>query len=133
MKVLFFLWQIIQNIIGFIISRFRVRMVTCRTLTGKFVHVFYMKKFFKSGVSLGDFIILDQLYSELPPEKLITVVSHENGHSIQSKYLGPFYLFTIGLCSFLGNIYSRIFKKGAVWYYSQPWEHWADELGNVKR
>jgi len=84
------------------------------------------------GVSLGKYIIFGKRSTEI-------AYKHECGHCKQSEYLGWFYLLIIGLPSLLGNIYDRIFhqkwnnSKRVKWYYSQPWEAWADKLGNVKR
>ena len=45
----------------------------------------------------------------------------------------------VGLPSALGNLYDRWFhkswdvKRSIQWYYSQPWEAWADRLGCVVR
>lgn len=89
--------------------------------------VYFYKKFFNSGVSLGDYIILARKNRDYK------TIHHEHGHQIQSRRLGPLYLIVIGLPSLLGNIYSRIFHKSAEWYYKQPWEAWADKLGGVER
>lgn len=128
-----FLWQMPQNLIGFIMSRFCCRWVTAKTLCGKYIKIYYMKNLFRSGISLGDFILLDIIYETLQPESLITTVSHEYGHGIQSKILGPLYFLVIGIPSILGNLYAKCMRKDSKWYYSQLWEKWADKLGNVKR
>jgi hypothetical protein len=78
------------------------------------------------GLSLGKYIFIHQSYGE-------KVKDHERGHSVQSRHLGWLYLLIIGLPSLSGNIYSRIKHKDSAWYYKQPWEAWADELGGVKR
>jgi hypothetical protein len=79
------------------------------------------------GLSLGDYIFVGTKNLEGK------TIPHENGHTIQSRYLGPLYLIIIGLPSLIGNIYSRIYHKDSAWYYSQPWESWADRLGGVVR
>ena len=67
------------------------------------------------------------------------VIRHEQGHQKQSLYLGWLYLIIIGIPSFCGNIFDRLFhrkwdvSKRYDWYFSQPWEKWADELGGVNR
>lgn len=124
-KVLLWLWQLPQNILGWFISRNAgIKVYDDITVHFKFL--------FRSGVSLGNYIILDNIYLNF--EDLINdTVKHEHGHQIQSMYLGPLYLIIIGLPSMLGNIYSRIFHKDSVWYYKQPWEAWADKLGGVVR
>jgi len=123
-KVLLWLWQLPQNLAGWCISR------NANMLQIYFGNV-YFKKFYKSGVSLGSYIILDNCYRN--STLLLNAVKHERGHQKQSLYLGPLYLLIIGLPSFIGNIYSRITHKSSEWYYSQPWEAWADKLGRVER
>jgi len=55
--------------------------------------------------SLGPhmFLIYDDLYSDVTKmrNKLITAISHEYGHSVQSMYLGWLYLIIIGIPSFI--------------------------------
>lgn len=79
-----------------------------------------------SGISpftLGQYIFIKRFTSE-------KTIKHEEGHSIQSKYLGPSYLIIIGLPSLIGNIIDRYFE---IDYYSLLWEKSADKLGGVKR
>ena len=58
---------------------------------------------------------------------------HEYGHAIQSIRRGWTYLFTVGIVSFVRNIYARIFHKNTVWYYGSWPENEADKLGGVIR
>ena len=127
-KVLLYLWQLPQNILGLLVILF----------TGAFktkAEYWVCDKSF--GVSLGTYIIFGDLGGRMTiSEKSI---KHEQGHQKQSKIFGPLYLIVIGLPSFIFNIYDRLFHKDWVywekckWYYSLPWEHWADRLGNVNR
>ncbi|MBO7518865.1 MAG: hypothetical protein J6T31_07120 [Methanobrevibacter sp.] len=138
LKVLLFLWQLPQNIIGFIISRFSIyKFVYTRDVEeNKKVRAYYVKNFFHSGVSLGDFIILDEEYWHIVH---IQTLKHEHGHQKQSQILGWLYLIIIGIPSILGNLWDRVFHKNwptldrEAWYYKQPWEAWADKLGKVNR
>lgn len=122
-NILLWIWQLPQNLIGFILSRFCV----------KYYDHYSREKFFNSAVSLGDYRIFQ--------ENQITVLGlkHEFGHSIQSRILGPFYLIFIGLPSLIGNIWDRVFhkkwnaEKRYIWYYNLSWEKWADELADVSR
>ena len=124
-KVLLWLWQLPQNILGWFISR----NAGIKIYDGITV---YFKGLFRSGVSLGNYIIFDRAYLNF--ESILTdSIKHEHGHQKQSMYLGPLYLIVIGLPSLLGNIYSRLFHKDSEWYYKQPWEAWADKLGGVVR
>ena len=133
LKLLFlFLWQLPQNIIGTICS---IRADTYRSLFTKDAEliVVYFKPWFRSAVSLGDTIIMDNLLWDRPYEEFYKSLNHEHGHQIQSRILGPLYLPTIGLLSLLGNIVFRLFKIKSKYYYKLPWEAWADKLGGVKR
>lgn len=84
-----------------------------------------------AGISLGEIVIL--------PKFDETDAKHEHGHTIQSRILGPLYLFVIGIPSLCGNLIDRFFHKGwpakkrNKWYFSLPWEKWADKLGGVIR
>lgn len=98
---------------------------------------FYVAQKFNSnwsGVSLGNYIIFSSHHNADDNS-----IKHEHGHQKQSSYLGWLYLILIGLPSFVGNLYDRIahkkwtIKERIKWYYNQPWEKWADELGDVKR
>lgn len=121
-NILLYLWQLPQNILGLLVILF--------SNAHKTADVWYTSRRF--GVSLGKYIILWE-------NSTITSVKHEKGHQKQSLYLGWLYLLIIGLPSALGNLYDRWFHKdwgireSTIWYYSQPWEAWADRLGGVKR
>lgn len=131
-KVLLWLWQLPQNIVGNICS---IGARTYRKLftKDKELIVVYFKPWFRSAVSLGNIIIMDSLLWDLPFDEFDKSLNHEHGHQKQSRMLGPLYLIVIGLPSLLGNIYARIFNKDSKWYYKQPWEAWADKLGGVER
>lgn len=122
---LLWIWQLPQNIIGLICTIKHSKKEKCDTNDGEAVTVYYHNSFWRSAVSLGNYIIADKLYS-----KNAEMVNHEHGHQIQSRILGPFYLIFIGLPSLVGNLVHRIHKFP---YYKQPWEAWADKLGGVKR
>lgn len=129
-KILLWLWQLPQNLLGLFLSIFADKHnYICND--SKEYHIYFMS-LFSSGVSLGNYIIFDTAYKTYI-DILDTSVKHEHGHSIQSLYLGPLYLIVIGIPSMLGNIYARIFNKDSEWYYKQPWEAWADKLGGVER
>lgn len=122
-KILLYLWQLPQNIVGLFVVLF--------SRAAKMIDGIYRTKY-NFGVSLGNYIILDRGCSLID-------IRHEQGHQKQSLYLGWLYLFTIGILSAAGNIWDRLFHKSwnhtarMYWYYKQPWEAWADKLGGVKR
>lgn len=134
-KVLLYIWQLPQNLLGLILLLFW-KQTDVFAYKDKTVHVC---KNFPGGVSLGETIIVKRYPFNTEAWK---DVKHEYGHSIQSLYLGWFYLLVIGLPSVLFNVYDRLFhhpKSNAesmiyyYWYYNLPWERWADKLGNVQR
>ena len=123
-KVLLYIWQLPQNILGLI------AVVLFRCSYASRLGVFYTEA--KICVSLGNYIIVNEFAS-------ILTVKHEQGHSKQSLMLGPLYLFVIGIPSAVCNIIDRCCHKNWTqtmrerWYYSLPWESSADKLADVKR
>lgn len=122
-RFLLFIWQLPQNLLGLILILF---YGNCKKYFELNDRRFYYTNKMPSGISLGNYIILNLKISN-------NSLAHEYGHSIQSRYLGPLYLLIIGLPSLLGNIYAQITHKSLKWYYNQPWEKWADKLGRVDR
>ena len=123
LRVLLFIWELPQNLLGLILIWGAKKMGTR----------LYTRKLMRSGISLGEFIILDPVYFQAPILIYKQTLCHELGHRRQSRLLGPLYLLLIGLPSITGNILSRIFSWSEKTYYSQPWEKWADKLGKVTR
>lgn len=133
-QVLLWIWQLPQNIAGFLLTR---KCYFIGTVGGGInFNVFYKKNFFGAGVCLGDYIILDYKYLG---RKDRSVQKHEYGHHLQSIKLGWLYLLVVGLPSIVRNIYDRIFhkkwakEKRMKWYYSSYPEKQADRLGLVER
>lgn len=128
-RISLFLWQLPQNLLGFLI----IKILKCK----KIGCYWFAKNKTAFSVSLGNYIIFCRTSKMIFPSD--DSILHEKGHQIQSLYLGWLYLLVIGLPSFLGNVYNRIFHKNwsnekrLKWYYSQLWEKWADNLGYVKR
>jgi len=140
MRVLKFIWQLPQNLVALsLLACYKIGrdLIDMEIFAPKGTKV-YMSRYMPSGISLGNFIILARSYL-YRREGLATSVKHEYGHHKQSLYLGPLYLFIIGIPSLLGNIWDRLFhkrwtnKERSKWYYNQPWEKWADKLGGVQR
>lgn len=127
-KILLFIWQVPQNLLGLLVILF--------TKAEKTNSFYWRTSKYRFGVSLGSYIIFGAV-----SDKYIKwqSVKHEQGHQKQSLYLGWLYLIIIGLPSFCGNIFDRLFHKKwsdverIDWYYNQPWEKWADKLGGVDR
>jgi hypothetical protein len=84
----------------------------------------YFVKGFPGGISLSIFIFLNEKDIED-----ISSVKHEYGHSLQSFYLGWFYLIIIGIPSALRSLIWNMFKLKNISYYNGYPEKWADDLG----
>lgn len=119
---LLYLWQLPQHIVGLVILLF---------ITGEAKHKFnginyYFYDPFPGGISLGNYMIIGETWSQ--------TIKHEYGHSIQSRMLGPLYLFVIGIPSLIWAwLYGPIIKPTKNGYYRFYTESWADKLGKVKR
>lgn len=68
-------------------------------------------------------------------QKKKDIIKHEYGHTIQSKLLGPLYLFIIGIPSIVwASIYgTKLVPETKNGYYKFYTEKWADKLGQVER
>lgn len=134
-NVIKWIWQLPQNLLGFLLSRNYTSTHYCISNNDKWIGV-YFKPFFHSGISLGNYVILDYWYCGRASRQIIF---HEYGHSRQSLILGWLYLPLVGLPSIIGNIWDRLFHKKwssdrrEKWYYSRYPENWADKLGGVVR
>ena len=121
-NILMYIWQLPQHIVGLVILLF---------ITGEAKHKFnginyYFYDPFPGGISLGNYIITGSNWSE--------TIKHEYGHSIQSRMLGPLYLFVIGIPSLIWATYFKnTTKYNSKQYYKFYSEKWADKLGKVKR
>ena len=120
--ILDFIWELPQNIIGFLIALFfGFDSVSRETLNDGKALVFTWK-LSKWNISLGWFQIVSKNASK-------TTVSHEVGHSHQSLYLGWLYLIFIGLPS---NIWAGLIHKHTdksyYWFYT---ERWADHCAGI--
>lgn len=116
-----FIWQLPQNIVALIYL-----LIICRKV--KFDERVDDVWIFNSGsnlgsVSLGNFVFLGNYRSDLTQR-------HELGHCKQSMYLGPLYLFVIGVPSI---IWASYYYKTPHSYYSFYTEVWADKLAGIDR
>lgn len=117
-QFLLYLWQLPQNVIGWVLSLFAEHKINIGDVQ------VYTAKWMQGGISLGQYVLVKTFDA--------TTVRHEYGHSIQSKKLGWFYLLVIGLPSIVHAVVWRCSKKR--WnYYAFYTEKWADKLGKVER
>ena len=127
------LWQLPQNLLGFIL--FQIYSVDCLCLEVPYrdVHILYSEKM-RGGISLGQYIVLPWKYRYNSSSYVRDTISHEYGHTRQSLYLGWLYLVVIGLPSLLWAWAHSTFKRlREVDYYSFYTERWADDIGGVWR
>ena len=132
------IWELPQNALGFIVKKVckATHLITYR----KDAIVYSWRG--SAGMSLGKYIFVPFTSEDFVPlgpyfimsDNMSRYVRHEYGHTIQSKYLGWFYLLIIGLPSL---IWSQCFewyrRKTGKDYYDFYTEKWADKLGGVER
>ena len=119
-----YIWQFPQMLIAFIWFLIKREDITDR-IQGK-DYILYIGNN-RGGVTLGNRIFLSNHYQG---EYLQLIIAHESGHVIQSKYLGPLYIFIIGIPSLLWAWLHRQIapKKSYYWFYT---ESIANKLGGV--
>lgn len=125
-------WGLPQNLVGAVLALF-LRGERFR-YHGALVTIYHRLKFTqnRAGFSLGSFIFMPETWSDHDRKHLLV---HEYGHTVQSLFLGPFYLFAVGLPSVLWM--HRFGRKAAhyrsrgVNYTSRFPENEADRLGEA--
>lgn len=124
--VLLWIWQLPQNLLGFILSAYVLdnggqRYIYCLKIKGKMHEVRFVHfKAFSNSIALGEYIVVGGRWDE-------SDVRHEYGHVRQSRMLGWLYLVVIGILSLL-HACLHYLSKGKE--YSHFWtEKWAENLG----
>lgn len=121
--ILLFLWQLPQNIVALIMYQF---LFNKTTVAKRNYAVCYMSKSMNGGISLGNFVYVSYNLSKSEPH-----VMHElDGHTKQSKMLGPLYLLVIGIPSILWAAFRN--KQKHPNYYSFYTEKWANKCANIE-
>lgn len=147
-KILYFLlswtWALPQTLLGFVLF-----LLKYQSRHGYYKNAVctYIKDDLANGLSLGYFLFIsethDVIHKTLNSGKSIYIstyglshqqatLEHEYGHFIQSLFLGPFYLFVIGIPSL---IWSRIYWKKKLYQRGKKYsdfftEKWADSYHN---
>jgi hypothetical protein len=128
-NVLKSIWELPQNALGYIVLKVTKAKYYCQCRDS---NVYSWK--LGGGLSLGKYIFIPFAVDTRRHSAVVQYIKHEYGHSIQSKYLGWFYLLVIGLPSLIwnkcGGKYREKHKKS---YYDFYTEKWADKLGGVER
>jgi hypothetical protein len=130
-------WEFPQSLLGAILLPFYEK-TRLKTFEYRDQEVYIYDKF-SGGISLGYYILLDYNRYDWNNKNirlsLKNSIKHEAGHGVQSKWLGPLYLPTVGLLSGCHNIICRIkdhYHKRYD-YYKFFVERSADKLGGVVR
>ena len=126
-KVLLWIWQLPQNIVGFIMSLMWHTCIQRDVEMADGVHkdvTFYMYPY--NSVSLGDYRFIRHNSGDL-------TYRHENGHSYQSRIFGPLYLIVVGLPSVIRNLIWRTPYGKTHDYYSGWPENDADRRAGIER
>lgn len=116
MKVLRYIWELPQNLLGLLLR------ASYKGTDSEYEGAVVRRSLkMQGGISLGRYIIVSRYASR-------KTVMHEYGHCRQSLYLGPLYLLVVGLPSIIRASLGR-----PATYYDFYTEKWADQLGGVKR
>ena len=135
-QILLYIWQLPQHICALFLLMINYKTKYVKIVDGIKI---YVLKYFPKGtcVSLGNYIFihwtLNPDLSNNMAKFMHNVIMHEHRHSIQSKYLGIFYLFVVGIPSVLLVLYKRLFNKTDEWYHKHYPESWADKLAGIKK
>lgn len=136
-NVVLYIWQLPQNLLGLFLILFYRPDEKIRLDNGNLV---YFSTKMPGGISLGMYSIVNKYYlialgGNKEIVKNLDVVKHEGlGHGTQSRYLGPLYLFVIGLPSIIwASIYGSLIPYTHNGYYVFFTERWADKLAGVIR
>ena len=121
------IWQLPQNVAGALVLLL-VRPVRASIEVRQAIVFVKVRKF---AITLGQFVFwTDQDLVMVPT--LNDNRQHEFGHTLQSRWLGPFYLPVVGLPSLTRNVYAAYYfcRHKTRWgnYYKGFPEDWADRL-----
>ena len=125
-------WELLQNLVALVVILI-FSAKRCGEYSGVKLYVWNNG----GGMSLGHHIFLPKasfMYFDMEKanDYQINYIKHEYGHSIQSSYLGPLYLFVVGLPSLIwAGCFDGYRKKNNISYYSFYTESWADKLGGA--
>lgn len=133
--ILFFLWELPQNLLGFVLFQFYSVGCQCMVTPYGGARILYSERM-RGGISLGRYIVLPWKYRTAYGRGSYIEMTHkhEYGHTVQSRRLGWLYLVVVGLPSVTWAWAHSTFRKlRGISYYDFYTERWADELGGVKR
>ena len=119
--ILLSIWQLPQTIIGLLMLPF---MKNKKLVADRHFNLCWESESMSGGISLGPFAYVSELssYEE-------SISHEEDGHTVQSKILGPLYLLVVGLPSIIWAM-SYDYKKQC--YYSFYTESWANKCAGLE-
>lgn len=127
-------WELPQTLIGACLIPF-YKKSTLKIMELGDTKVYFSKKF-PGGISLGYYVFIGwNGKTKLSSKSMQNIIRHECfGHGTQSKWLGPLYLFIIGIPSIVwAGLYGSIIPRTKNGYYKFYTEKSADKLGWVER
>jgi hypothetical protein len=122
----FILWELPQILLALILYAI-IKKRIIQVIGYKDSKVYFVKDF-PGGIALSFIIFLNDI--DLNNKRAI---KHEYGHTVQSLYLGCFYLLIVGVPSII---------RASIWNHFKLWdkkynegfpENWADLLGRVNK
>lgn len=118
-----FVWQLPQSILGLLMLIFFAVFGKVRLVSYKKLCFCFEADLMSGGISLGNFAFVSE-YSA----KRAAVVAHEQeGHTWDSKLMGPLYLFIIGIPSLI-----HAARNNYDCYYDFYTERWANKHAGVE-
>ena len=114
------IWQLPQIIVGLIMMLFMGKM---KKVADRHFNFCWEAFNMSGGISLGPIAFVSRGMSQ-------EAISHEtDGHTIQSKILGPLYLIVVGLPSI---IHAWLYDYTKHCYYDFFCEKWANDLAGLE-
>ena len=125
-SVLLGIWQLPQIIGALFLLIFLHSDIQPYKNTYNGITVWKVEHSFRTCWSLGPFIFTARKQKD-------DLFRHESGHSVQSIFLGPLFLFVVGIPSAILLGIKRNKGKDRDWYYAHYPENWANKLGGVEQ
>lgn len=120
---LLFIWQIPQNLVALVMLPF---LGSLKKVCYRNYCLCYSGEYMRGGISLGNFAFV----SERLATKELDVAHEVDGHTVQSKILGPLYVFVIGIPSILWAWLRN--KEKHPNYYAFYTEKWANDCAGLE-
>ncbi len=118
-----FLWQAPQSFLGLMMLIFFKLTSDAELISYNKLCFAFRSSGMRGGISLGNFAFLSNSLSKSPES-----IAHEQlGHTWDSKLMGPFYLFIVGIPSILNAAFD--FTEC---YYDFPVERWANHHAGLE-